>query len=79
MVPCAETALVGNESLVGIARLRGGGTTSSRAVADTPGNAYRLNVLLLSEEFYRPALRPIGRRQSLLVQRPDRAFWKSAF
>jgi CRP-like cAMP-binding protein len=49
----AETAGVGNEGLVGVALFMGGYTTSSSAVVQTAGYAYRLNEQLLREEFNR--------------------------
>ncbi len=49
----AELAVVGDEGMVGIALFLGGITTSSRAVVDGPGHAYRLNALTLKEEFRR--------------------------
>ena len=50
---CAEMAVVGNEGMVGIALFMGGDTTSSRAVVDSSGYAYRLRARTLKEEFYR--------------------------
>lgn len=49
----AETAGVGNEGLVGIPLFMGGNTTSSSAVVQTAGQAYRLEGRLLKEEFDR--------------------------
>ncbi len=49
----AETAGVGNEGVVGIALFMGGNTTSSSAVVQTAGLAYRLEGRLLKEEFDR--------------------------
>ena len=48
----AEMAVVGNEGMVGIALFMGGDTTSSRAVVDSPGEAYRLKALILKQEFF---------------------------
>jgi CRP-like cAMP-binding protein len=45
-------AVVGNEGMVGIALFMGGDTTSSRAVVDSPGEAYRLKALILKQEFF---------------------------
>jgi len=49
----AETAGVGNEGIVGIALFMGGNTTSSSAVVQTAGQAYRLEGRLLKQEFDR--------------------------
>ena len=38
----AEIAVVGNEGLVGVALFMGGGSTPSRAVVQSAGNAFRL-------------------------------------
>ena len=51
----AETAGVGNEGVVGIALFMGGETTSSSAVVQIAGHAYRLEGRLLKEEFHRGA------------------------
>lgn len=52
----AETAGVGNEGVVGIALFMGGDTTSSSAVVQTAGHAYRLESHLLKQEFNRAEL-----------------------
>jgi CRP-like cAMP-binding protein len=49
----AESAGVGNEGVVGIALFMGGETTSSSAVVQTAGHAYRLHGKLLKQEFHR--------------------------
>lgn len=49
----AETAVVGNDGIVGIALFMGGETTLSRAVVQSPGHAYRLEGQLLKAEFNR--------------------------
>jgi CRP-like cAMP-binding protein len=49
----AETAGVGNEGVVGVSLFMGGNTTSSSAVVQTAGNAYRLERRLLKQEFDR--------------------------
>jgi CRP-like cAMP-binding protein len=49
----AETAGVGNEGIVGVALFMGGETTSSSAVVQTAGYAYRLEGRLLKQEFAR--------------------------
>ena len=52
----AETAGVGNEGVVGISLFMGGNTTSSSAVVQTAGHAYRLERRLLMQEFNRAGL-----------------------
>lgn len=47
----AETAGVGNEGVVGISLFMGGDTTSSSAVVQTAGHAYRLERHLLKKAF----------------------------
>jgi CRP-like cAMP-binding protein len=49
----AELALVGNEGLIGIALFMGGETTSSRAIVQSAGQAYRLTGRRLKDEFHR--------------------------
>lgn len=49
----AETAGVGNEGIVGVALFMGGESTSSSAVVQTAGQAYRLEARVLKEEFER--------------------------
>jgi CRP-like cAMP-binding protein len=49
----AETAGVGNEGMVGVSLFMGGNTTSSSAVVQTAGHAYRLERRLLKQEFDR--------------------------
>jgi CRP-like cAMP-binding protein len=49
----AEFAGVGNEGLVGVALFMGGDTTSSSAVVQTAGNAYRLERRMLKAAFDR--------------------------
>jgi CRP-like cAMP-binding protein len=53
---CAETAGVGNEGIVGVSLFMGGDTTSSSAVVQTAGHAYRLEGRLLQQEFNRGEL-----------------------
>jgi len=59
----AETAGVGNEGVVGVSLFMGGNTTSSSAVVQTAGNAYRLERRLLKQEFDRA-----GALQRLLLR-----------
>lgn len=47
----AETAGVGHEGIVGISLFMGGDTTSSSAVVQTAGHAYRLDKSVLLREF----------------------------
>jgi CRP-like cAMP-binding protein len=49
----AEISVVGNEGLIGIALFMGGETTSSRAVVQSAGHAYRLVGQELKDEFHR--------------------------
>jgi CRP-like cAMP-binding protein len=49
----AEISVVGNEGLIGIALFMGGDSTSSRAVVQSAGHAYRLKSAVLTEEFDR--------------------------
>jgi CRP-like cAMP-binding protein len=52
----AETAGVGREGVVGISLFMGGDTTSSSAVVQTSGHAYRLDRNVLKQEFNRAGL-----------------------
>jgi CRP-like cAMP-binding protein len=47
----AEVAVVGNEGLIGVSIFMGGGTTSSTAVVNTAGIAYRVPSAILLNEF----------------------------
>ena len=49
----AEIAIVGNEGMVGICLFMGGETTTSRAVVQSSGHAFRLTKSILKEEFQR--------------------------
>ena len=49
----AEIAVVGNEGVIGVALFMGGETMPNRAVVQSAGHAYRLNVALLKQEFNR--------------------------
>jgi len=46
-------SMVGNEGLIGVASFMGGESTSSRAVVQSAGNAYRLSARRLKDEFHR--------------------------
>ncbi|MDD5365434.1 MAG: Crp/Fnr family transcriptional regulator [Gallionellaceae bacterium] len=52
----AESAGVGNEGVVGVSLFMGGNTTSSSAVVQTAGHAYRLESSRLLQEFQRAGL-----------------------
>ena len=47
----AEISIVGNEGVVGIPLFMGGESTTSRAVVQSAGHAYRLKASLLKKEF----------------------------
>ena len=67
----AEIAVVGNEGVVGVSLFMGGDSTSSRAVIQNSGGAYRLTSQLMKEEFYRagPVLHLLLRyTQALITQ-----------
>jgi CRP-like cAMP-binding protein len=59
----AEISVVGNEGLVGIALFMGGESTSSRAVVQSAGFAYRLPAKRLKQEFHYN-----GQMQTLLLR-----------
>lgn len=67
----AEIAVVGNEGIVGVSLFMGGESTTSWAVVQSAGHAYRLKAQHLKEEFYRagPMQRLLLRyTQALLTQ-----------
>jgi len=67
----AEIAVVGNEGIVGVAVFMGGNSTSSRAVIQSAGHAFRLPAPLLKKEFdlHGPLLQVMLRYvQALLTQ-----------
>src|SRR5580658_5705739 len=47
----AEIAIVGSEGVVGVPLFMGGGSTSSRALVQSAGGAYRLGAELMKREF----------------------------
>jgi CRP-like cAMP-binding protein len=49
----AEIAVVGSEGVVGISLFMGGGSTSSRALIQSAGGAFRLSAQLMKQEFDR--------------------------
>jgi len=59
----AEIAVVGNEGVVGVSLFMGGESTTSRAVVQSDGHAYRLKAQLLKDEFFRA-----GPMQRLLLR-----------
>ncbi|MDD5365435.1 MAG: Crp/Fnr family transcriptional regulator [Gallionellaceae bacterium] len=67
----AEIAVVGNEGVVGVSLFMGGETTTSRAVVQSAGHAYRMPGQQLKNEFFRagPMQRLLLRyTQALLTQ-----------
>jgi CRP-like cAMP-binding protein len=67
----AEIAVVGNEGVVGVSLFMGGGSTSSRALVQSAGGAYRLSAELMKQEFERagPVLHLLLRyTQALMTQ-----------
>jgi CRP-like cAMP-binding protein len=67
----AEIAVVGNEGIVGVSLFMGGGSTSSRALVQSAGGAYRLSAELMKQEFERagPVLHLLLRyTQALMTQ-----------
>jgi CRP-like cAMP-binding protein len=67
----AEIAVVGNEGILGISLFMGGETTPSRAVVQSAGHGYRLQAMLLKNEFNRagPMLHLLLRyTQALITQ-----------
>jgi len=59
----AEISVVGNEGLVGVSLFMGGETTSSRAIVQSAGGAFRLIGQRLKDEFHRN-----GEMQLLLLR-----------
>ncbi len=59
----AEIAVVGNEGIVGVSLFMGGETTTSRAVVQSAGHAYRMKGQLLKDAFFRA-----GPMQQLLLR-----------
>ena len=47
----AETCVVGNEGVIGVALFMGGETTTNRAIVQSAGSAYRLSGRRLKQEF----------------------------
>jgi CRP-like cAMP-binding protein len=66
----AEIAVVGNEGVVGISLFMGGESTTSRAVVQSAGSAYRMTAQSIKEEFKRvPVLHLLLRyTQALITQ-----------
>lgn len=59
----AETAVIGNEGMVGVSLFMGGGSTSSRMVVTGAGYGFRLHRQILTDEFARG-----GALQQLLLR-----------
>jgi CRP-like cAMP-binding protein len=67
----AEIAVVGNDGVIGVSLFMGGDSTSSRALIQSAGGAYRLSAQLMKEEFDRagPLLHLLLRyAQALMTQ-----------
>jgi hypothetical protein len=65
----AEIAVVGYEGIVGIALFMGGGSTPSRAVVQSAGEAFRLSARVIQEEFKRaPVLHLLLRYTQALIR-----------
>ena len=66
----AEIAVVGNEGVLGISLFMGGESTTSRAVVQSAGRAYRLSAAAMKDEFNRaPVLHLLLRyTQALITQ-----------
>lgn len=64
----AETAIVGNEGIVGVSLFTGGETMPNRAVVQSAGHAYRLKGQLLKDEFNRFGGRRSGALHNLLLR-----------
>jgi CRP-like cAMP-binding protein len=67
----AEIAVAGNEGLVGVSLFMGGQSTSSRAVVQSAGRAFRMKAHILKDEFARngPVLHLLLRyTQALITQ-----------
>lgn len=67
----AEIAVVGNDGMVGLSILMGGGSMPNRAVVQSAGYGYRISIALMQTEFNRngPVLRLLLRyTQALITQ-----------
>jgi CRP-like cAMP-binding protein len=67
----AEIAVVGNDGIVGLSILMGGGSMPNRAVVQSAGSGYRIPTSLMQDEFNRngPVLRLLLRyTQALITQ-----------
>ena len=73
----AEIAVVGNEGVVGISLFMGGESTTSRAVVQSAGRAFRLSAAAMKDEFNRaPVLHLLLRyTQALITQMAQTAVW----
>lgn len=61
----AEVALVGNDGLVGVSILLGGESTSTRAVVQSAGDAFRVSARAMTDQLHRP---PFQRVMLLYIQ-----------
>lgn len=67
----AQMAVVGNEGMVGVSLLLGGGSSTSRDVVQTPGQGFRIGASLVTEECDRqgPAMHLLLRyTQAMIAQ-----------
>jgi len=69
----AEIAIVGNEGMVGVSLFMGGETTTSRAVVQSGGHAFRLKHSILKQEFTRS-----GALQRLLLRYTQALFTQTS-
>lgn len=63
----AETAVVGNEGMVGISLFMGGESTTGRAVVQSAGRAYRLKAAAIKDEFSFPTVLHLLLRYTLAL------------
>ncbi|MGZ5050100.1 MAG: Crp/Fnr family transcriptional regulator [Methylobacter sp.] len=64
----AEIAVIGNDGIIGVALLTGGGSMPNRAVVRSAGHAYRLPTRVLMQEFERSGGRRNGTLHRLLLR-----------
>lgn len=73
---CAESSVVGKDGMLGICLLMGGGSTTSRAVVNTAGEAFRIPARIIKDEFARGGATMnilLRYTQALLTQTSQRA------
>lgn len=68
-----ETAVIGNDGIVGIALFMGGETTLNQAIVQSPGHAYRMKGQLLKAEFNRA-----GALQRTVMRYTQALLWETA-